>query len=163
VVAGAGTELAGCRMQPSVALAGGGGFSECVGHLWRQLRESARGGSARKREIGPQMAEHFREVRLAAAVEARYPHARLFRPVAQIAQEGIEDGFHPFLVLAVANEGFEFMAQHLLGGIRVVFGDFGNPVVDRPILFGRFDVHIAIQHGGVSQSSYSLAISGTAR
>lgn len=53
-------------------------------------------------------------MRLAAAIEAGNPDARLLGAGVEVHQELVEDGFQALLVLAVADEGFELIAQAAL-------------------------------------------------
>jgi hypothetical protein len=50
-------------------------------------------------------------VRLAAAVKAGNPDAGLLCAGVQVEQELVEDGFKALLVLAVADKGFQLVAQ----------------------------------------------------
>jgi hypothetical protein len=55
---------------------------------------------------------------------------------AQVEQELVEDGLQALLVLAVADEGLQLVAQDGLGGFGVVFGNLGHAVVDEAVFLG---------------------------
>ena len=133
LVAGAGTQLACGSVQTAVALALNGEFFEWLRHCVRQPGQAAGGGTVGELVVGPQGAQHFGQVRFAAAVKARNPDAGLLVAAVEVEQKLFQHGLQAFFVLAITNKGFQFVAQHALGGFGMVFRNFGHAVVDEAV------------------------------
>jgi hypothetical protein len=108
-------------------------------------------------------------MRLAAAVKAGNPDAGLLCAGVQVEQELVEDGFKALLVLAIADKGFQFVAQDALGRLGVVFRNLGHAVVGEAIFLGGLVVDVPVQHGVLALFIRSVALdqswasNGTAR
>jgi hypothetical protein len=66
----------------------------------------------------------------------------------QVEQELVEDGLQALLVLAVADEGLQLVAQDGLRGLGVVFRNLGHAVVDEAVFLRGLVVDVPVQHGG---------------
>ena len=121
---------------------------EVLVHTSGQLGDAACCGAVSEGVVGPKGAQHLGQMRLAAAVEARDPDAGLFVLGVEVQQELLEDGFHALLILAVADERFEFVAQDGQSGGGVIFGNLGHAVVDEAIFLRCLGVDVPVEHGG---------------
>ena len=72
--------------------------------------------------VGPQVAEHLLEVRLAAAKEPRHPRSVL-AGLPLLGQVTLQDPLHRLAVLAVAHEGAQFALQLTASVVVVERGD----------------------------------------
>ena len=142
-------KLASGGVQGAVAPTLHAEFLEVLEDAGGELGKAAGRGTVGELIVGPERAQHLGQVRLAAAEEAGNPDPRLLGPRIQIQQELVQDGFQALLVLSVADEGFQFVAQDGLGGIGVVFRYFSHAVVDEAVLLGGLVVDVPVQHGGL--------------
>ena len=143
-------ELACRSMQRAVAFALSAELLEVLEHAGGQFGQAARSGAVAELVVGPQRAQHLGQVRLTAAVEAGNPDAGLLGSCIEVDQELVEDGFETFLILTVADEGLQLVAQDGLSRLGMVFRHLGHAVVDKAVLFWSLVVDVAVQHGGPS-------------
>jgi hypothetical protein len=128
-----GTELAGCRVQPTVAFGLVVELQEVISDLCGQLGEAARCRPVIEVHVHPQCPEHLGQVRLAAPIKAADPHARLLRCVAEIAEVGFEDAAQPLCILPIADEGLQLVAQGFQSRLGAILRYLRHTVVEKPV------------------------------
>jgi len=105
-------------------------FSEVIADALGQIGDPTGRGSVFKGSIHPQCPQHFDQMGFAGAIEPAHPNGRLLGLV-DILEVGFEDVRHPFFVLAITNERFQFVAKNRqrMAGCLVV--DACHPLVDQ--------------------------------
>ena len=123
-------QAAGCRGQPSRALAGCVEFSERASQIVRHGRhEASRGRTVRKDRVDPQVSQHLQEVRLAATEEPADPRGLLAR-VREVLEKRLDDPGDPVCILPFADEGAQFGLELCNRSLIALVGDPRLALID---------------------------------
>ncbi|OPZ50762.1 MAG: hypothetical protein BWY92_00637 [Firmicutes bacterium ADurb.BinA052] len=104
-------------------------FSQVSLDVVGEFRDASGCRPVGEHRIHPEGAKHFHEVGLSGAIETADPHGGL-RGLIRVSQEGVEDVFEPLVILAIAHECLELVAQYVesFRGCQIVV-DAGNALV----------------------------------
>jgi len=117
----AGGKGAASGMQTAGAAAEGVQLLQKIGDFDRKMHQSARAGAVRsENRVDPEMAEHFQQMRLAAAEKAAHPGGRLHGGV-HAAEVGLQDADQAGLVLAFADKMLQLEAKGCFLFFRAAF------------------------------------------
>ena len=149
-------------MQTVASPPDGGDLRQQLVHVVRQPRESAGAGFVLgEGVVRPEEAEHFRQVRLAAAEEAADPRGRLLG-LTLMVYVGLQDPNQPAPILALADEVLQLEAQRLaLVGVQSV-GHGRDAVVEERDPIGILPKDVPVLHTSYTPGS-SCKVIGTAR
>lgn len=134
---------------PPRALAGRVELAQQTAHLvGHQGHQAARRRAVRELRVGPQVARHLQQVRLAAAEEPADPRG-LLACLGEVGQERRQEALDAVGVLALAHERRQLAAQLLEDLLVRLVGDAGLPLVHQGVgrgisLKDVFDLHIAL-------------------